>query len=134
MPTRVLVIEDNAANLALLLYLLKAHGYEAEGANDGIAGFDAASKGNFDLVLTDILMPGIDGYELAARFKGDARLRETPLVAVTALAMVGDRERIIGAGFEGYMSKPIEPETFIAKVAAFLEPRKESESGDGPGR
>ncbi len=116
----VLVIDDNAANLDLMLYLLRHFGHGAEGRSDGVSGYAAAQQGSFDLILCDILMPGIDGYEFARRFKSEAALRGTPLVAVTALAMSGDRERISEAGFDGYISKPIEPETFVKAVESFL--------------
>jgi CheY-like chemotaxis protein len=66
-------------------------------------------------------MPGIDGYEFAQRFKSDPALCTTPLVAVTALAMAGDRERITAAGFDGYIGKPIEPQTFVREVEGFLQ-------------
>lgn len=119
---RILVIDDNPANLDLMVYLLRAFGHEPAGASNGVAGFEAASGGAFDLVVSDILMPGIDGYELARRMKNDARLASTPLIAVTALAMPGDRERIAAAGFDGYIGKPIEPQTFVSQVESYLTP------------
>lgn len=119
---RILVVDDNPVNLDLMLYLLRAFGHEAEGRSDGLAGFDAAQGRVFTLVITDILMPGIDGYEFARRFKADARLTSTPLVAVTALAMDGDRERIAAAGFDGYITKPIDPHTFVSQIEAYLKP------------
>jgi two-component system cell cycle response regulator len=118
---RVLVVDDNAVNLDLMLYLLRAFGHDAEGHADGLSGLQAALSGEFAIVLTDILMPGIDGYEFARRFKGNAHVASVPLVAVTALAMPGDRERITEAGFDGYITKPIEPRTFMAQVEAFLD-------------
>ncbi len=122
MNGRILVADDNGANLDLMLYLLRAHGYQAEGASDGRTALAAARSGEFALVLTDILMPGIDGYELLRRMRADERLASTPLIAVTALAMPSDAERIAGAGFDGYITKPIEPQTFVSQVAAFLRP------------
>jgi CheY-like chemotaxis protein len=116
----ILVVDDNAANLDLMLYLLRAFGHQAEGRSNGIVGLEAARTGAFAAVLCDILMPGIDGYEFAKEFKNDARLRATPLIAVTALAMAGDRERIAQAGFDGYIGKPIEPEAFATQIAGFL--------------
>jgi CheY-like chemotaxis protein len=118
-----LVVDDNAANLDLMLYLLRAFGHTAEGRSDGVSGLEAAKNGAFELVLCDILMPGIDGYEFAKRFKNDKALEATPLVAVTALAMAGDRERVSDAGFDGYIGKPIEPETFVQQIEAFLKAR-----------
>ena len=120
MSARILVVDDNPANLDLMLYLLRAFGHEAEGVADGLAGFTAAFGGGFSLVLTDILMPGIDGYELVRRLKDDARLASTPVVAVTAFAMQGDRERIAAAGFDGYIAKPIEPQAFVSQIEGYL--------------
>jgi two-component system cell cycle response regulator len=117
---RILVIDDNPANLDLMLYLLRAFGHDAVGVSNGVAGYEAAKTGEYALVLTDILMPGIDGYEIARRMKGDVRLAATPLVAITALAMAGDRERIDAAGFDGYISKPIEPTSFVAQIERHL--------------
>jgi CheY-like chemotaxis protein len=117
---RILVVDDNAANLDLMVYLLRAFGYDPDGKPDGITGFEAAKIGRYALVLSDILMPGIDGYELARRLKAEPSLASTPLIAVTALAMPGDRERIDAAGFDGYIKKPIEPRTFVSQVEAFL--------------
>ncbi len=119
--SRVLVVDDNAVNLDLMLYLLRAFRYDAEGHGDALIGLQAALSGEFAIVLTDILMPGIDGYEFARRFKSESHVSSTPLVAVTALAMSGDRERIAQAGFDGYIAKPIEPRTFVAHVQAFLD-------------
>ena len=106
---RILVVDDNAANLDLMLYLLRSFGHDPEGKADAIAALESAGTGNFELVLADILMPGMDGYEFARRFKADAALASTPLVAVTALAMPADRKRAEEAGFDGYVTKPIEP-------------------------
>ena len=119
--SRVLVVDDNAVNLDLMLYLLRAFGYDADGHSDALAGLQAALSGEFAIVLTDILMPGIDGYEFARRFKNESHLASIPLVAVTALAMSGDRERIAEAGFDGYIAKPIEPRTFVPHVQAFID-------------
>jgi CheY-like chemotaxis protein len=120
----ILVADDNQANLDLALYLLRAFGYEAVGVRDGLAAYDAALRKQFSLVLSDLLMPGIDGYELAQRLKSDPRLAETPLIAVTALAMPADRERIRRAGFDGYIAKPIDPRAFVTEVEEFLTSRR----------
>ena len=117
---RILVVDDNAANLDLMLYLLRSFGHDPEGKTDAIAALESARTGNFELVLADILMPDMDGYEFARRFKADATLASTPLVAVTALAMPADRKRADEAGFDGYITKPIDPRTFVSQVEAFL--------------
>ncbi len=132
MSIRVLVIEDNSANLILITYLLSAFGYETSCAADGVSGFEAARVGDYDLVLSDILMPRLDGYEFARRFKSDEDLSRIPLIAVTALAMTGDRERIFAAGFDGYISKPIDPKTFVTQIEAFLAVRGHGGHGEHP--
>jgi two-component system cell cycle response regulator len=118
----VLIIEDHPDNRELMNYLLEAFGYATVTALDGLAGVDLARSEDLDLILCDIQLPEIDGFEVARRLKQDERLRSIPLVAITALAMVGDRERALAAGFDGYIAKPINPETFIATVEAFLKP------------
>ena len=120
MPARILVVDDNRANLDLMVYLARAFGHTADPCSDGIAGEQMAKSAAYDLILTDVLMPGIDGYELARRLRADPSTRTIPLVAVSALAMVGDRERILSGGFDGYVAKPIDPETFVAQVDGFL--------------
>ncbi len=122
---RILVIEDNPINLELMSYLLRAWGHEVLQATDGIAGLAAARHDSPDLIICDIQMPGLDGYEVARQLQSDPALRDVPALAVTALAMVGDRERALQAGFDGHIAKPIEPEAFMAVLAGFL---------DGPAR
>ena len=117
----ILVADDNPANLHLVLYLLDAFGLEAQGVADGRAAYEAAKSKSFALILTDILMPKMDGYELLARIKDDPQLASIPVIAVTALAMVGDREKIATAGFDGYIAKPLEPRTFISEIEQFLD-------------
>jgi two-component system cell cycle response regulator len=121
---RVLVVDDNPSNLELMVYLLRAFGHESTGIGDAISGLEAAQNTHYDLVLTDLLMPGIDGYEFARRFRTNHRLAGTKLVAVTALAMSGDRDRALAAGFDGYISKPIDPQTFASEIEEFLAWRK----------
>jgi two-component system cell cycle response regulator len=118
----VLIIEDHVDNLELMSYLLRAFGYATVAATDGITGLDLARSENPDLILCDVQLPGIGGLDVARRLRQDARLQPIPLVAITALAMVGDRERILAAGFDGYIPKPINPETFMSSVEAFLKP------------
>src|ERR1700729_4592338 len=117
---RMLVVDDNAANLDLMLYLLRYFGHDPAGKSDAIAALESARTGNFEVVLADILMPNMDGYEFARRFKADAALAGTPLVAVTASAMPADRKRAYEAGFDGYITKPIDPQTFVSQVEGLL--------------
>jgi len=122
MPVRILIIEDHVDNLELMSYLLKAFGYETLAAGDGLEGLRLAEREQPALIICDIQLPGIDGYEVAKRLKHDAQLRQIPLVGITALAMVGDRDRVLQAGFDGYIPKPIAPETFVSDIEAFLRP------------
>lgn len=117
---RILVIEDNPINLELMTYLLRAWGHEAISATDGQAGLDVVRADPPDLVVCDIQMPGLDGYEVARALKADATLARVPLLAVTAFAMVGDHDRALRAGFDGHFSKPIDPAQFMAELARFL--------------
>lgn len=118
--TRVLVVEDNGTNRALMVYLLKASNYKTLEAVDGERGLDIARHERPELIVCDVHLPKLDGYGVLSQLKRDVALRDIPVVAVTALAMVGDRNKILAAGFDGYISKPIEPETFVAQLAAFL--------------
>ena len=132
MPARILVIEDNQENLDLMLYLLTAFGHTVFAAQDGDEGLQAARREVPDLVLTDLQMPRVDGYEVARAFRNDPRLTRCPLVAVTSYAMRGDRERVLAAGFDGYISKPIVPEEFVSQVESFLTAALHSEPHPAP--
>jgi two-component system, cell cycle response regulator len=117
---RVLVVEDQKENLDLMAYLLRAFGHEVLTAADGAEGLEAARRERPDLMVIDIQMPVMDGLELVAAVKGDAALAPIPAVGVTAFAMVGDRDRILAAGFDGYLSKPIDATSFVADLEVFL--------------
>lgn len=120
MAARILIIEDNNANLELMVYLLQAFGYVPLVARDGESGMAAIRQERPDLILCDVQIPGMDGYQVAARMRVDPVLGGIPLVAVTAFAMVGDRDKLLAAGFDGYLSKPINPETFVSQVEEFI--------------
>ncbi len=117
---RILVIEDNADNLDLMVYLLEAFGHSVITAADGAGGLAAVTRERPEIVLCDLHLPGIDGYEVCRRLKADPALRRIPLLAVTASAMAGDRDRGLAAGFDGYISKPIEAERFVPQVESYL--------------
>jgi two-component system cell cycle response regulator len=120
MPERILLIEDHPTNLELMSYLLQALGYEPIAARDGAEGVEAAHRDPPDLIICDVQLPVLSGYEVARLLKSDPVLRKIPLVAVTALAMVGDRDKVLTAGFDGYIPKPINPETFVQSLKEFL--------------
>ena len=117
---RVLVIEDNAANMRLATFLLENEGHVVLAANDAEAGLTIARDDKPDLVLMDIQLPGMDGLEATALLKGDAATRAIPVIALTALAMKGDEERIRAAGCDGYIAKPLAYKNFITVVTEHL--------------
>jgi two-component system cell cycle response regulator len=118
--TRILLIEDNAINMELLQYTLQAWGHTVLTAVSGEQGLELARRERPQLIISDVQLPGIDGYEVARIAKADAQLRDIPLLALTAFAMVGDREKARAAGFDGYYSKPIEPAAFMAAIDTHL--------------
>jgi len=120
MSARILVIEDNQTNLELISYLLTHFGYTVLSAQNGQHGIKLAQQELPDLILCDIHMAPMDGYEVVRFLQNHPRLNTIRRVAITALAMVGDRDKILTAGFHGYIAKPIAPETFVAQVEVFL--------------
>jgi two-component system cell cycle response regulator len=120
----ILIIEDNLANLELMTYLLRSFYYSAFTAPDGASGLTLARTRSPDLIICDIQLPVLDGFAVARELKLDPVLRTVPLVAVTAYAMVGDRDRMLAAGFDGYIAKPIAPETFVSQLEEYLLPTK----------
>ncbi len=121
MTATVLLIEDNVQNRYLATYLLEHHGYTVVPALDGPEGIALAESTAPDLVLLDIQLPGMDGYCVARALRELPGLRDTPIIAVTSYAMPADRARAMAAGCDGYIEKPIEPQTFAAQVAAHLD-------------
>jgi two-component system, cell cycle response regulator DivK len=126
---RVLVIEDNPASLDLMTALLQASRCEPLTATTGEIGVEIALRERPDLVLCDIRLPGMDGFEVMRRLKEETALDGTPIVAVTALAVSSERESFLAAGFDGCLGKPLAPETFGARVRAFLEDRQYVKGG-----
>lgn len=120
MKTRILLIEDNEQNRYLATFLLEQRGYEVVSAESGPLGIELAAKLRPDLILLDIQLPGMDGHAVARALKGDPQLQSIPIVAVTSYAMVGDREKVLATGAEGYIEKPINPETFVQEIESFL--------------
>jgi two-component system, cell cycle response regulator DivK len=117
----VLVIEDNPANMTLATFLLKSAGYAVLRATDAEAGMALARREQPDLVLMDIQLPGMDGLQACALLKADEATRDIPVIALTALAMKGDEERIRAAGCDGYIAKPLAYREFLATIAARLQ-------------
>lgn len=121
MKTRTLIIEDNENNMYLTSFLLEKSDHEVHKAYDGQTGVDMAKELQPDLILLDIQLPKMNGYEVAAALRADERLAEIPIVAITSYAMPGDREKSLDAGCNGYIKKPIDPDTFIQEVETYLK-------------
>ena len=121
MNKRILLIEDNAQNRYLANFLLEARGWEMVHAEDGPTGVALAGQIDPVLILLDIQLPGMDGYALAQALRSDPKLQAIPIVAVTSYAMAGDRERCLAAGCNGYIEKPIDPQTFAEEVERFIK-------------
>ncbi len=122
---KVLIVEDNTANMTLAVFLLKSVGHSVVSATDAEAAVAVARAEQPDLILMDIQMPGMDGLEAIQRIRADARLRTIPIIAVTALAMPGDRERCLAAGADEYLTKPVHLRTLLATIETQLHQRKE---------
>ncbi len=120
MKAKILLIEDNAENRYLTTFLLEKHGYAVVQAETGLLGIELAATERPDLILLDIQLPGMDGHDVARILKSDPVLRHIPIVAVTSYAMVGDREKVFASGAEGYLEKPINPDTFVKEVERYL--------------
>ncbi len=118
---KVLLVEDNAANMTLATFLLQSVGHSVIMATDAEAGVALASAEQPDLILMDIQLPGMDGLRATALLKGDAVTRGIPVIALTALAMKGDEERIRAAGCDGYIAKPLSYKGFLATITSQLE-------------
>ncbi len=128
MTASILLIEDNPQNRYLTTFLLEQHGHQVLLAETGLEGLALASAARPDLILLDIQLPGMDGHAVARSLKADPELKSIPIVVVTSYAMVGDREKCLAAGAEGYIEKPINPETFVAEVERYLLPQTKDNS------
>jgi two-component system, cell cycle response regulator DivK len=120
---RILVVEDNASNMSLVTFMLESGGHTVLGAADAEAGLTVARAEQPDLVLMDIQLPGMDGLQAAGLLKCDRVTRGIPVIALTALAMKGDEQRILQAGCDGYLAKPLAYQVLLDTVARFLPAR-----------
>ena len=123
MKATILLIEDNEQNRYLTTFLLEQHGHAVIAAPDGPQGIELAQRHSPHLILLDIQLPTMDGYSVARRLRTLASLQGVPIIAVTSYAMVGDREAALAAGCNGYLEKPINPDTFVTDIISFLLPR-----------
>ena len=120
MKKRILVVEDTEDNRQILRDLLTFAGFDLIEAGDGATGVDMARLHRPDLVLMDLQLPVIDGFEATRRIRADPALRDMPVIAVTSFAMSGDAERAIDSGCNAYVAKPFSPRALLAKIREFL--------------
>jgi len=120
MSKRILVVEDQEDNRRIMRDLLSASGYQLVEANDGEQGLTLAASEVPDLILMDIQLPGLDGYEVTRRIKANAALSHIPIIAVTSYALSGDDQKAFAAGCDGYVTKPFSPRQLLAKIREFL--------------
>jgi len=118
----ILVVEDNKASSDLMAYLLRAAGHVVLTCTDGADAIEIAGRQHPRVIVMDLQLERMSGIQAAALLAADPKLRAIPRIAVTAYAMVGDRDRVLKAGFQGYIGKPIEPTTFAAQIKAFFVP------------
>jgi CheY-like chemotaxis protein len=117
---QILVVEDSPYSLELMCYLLGAYGHTVHRASNGVQAMRLAESHTVDLVLLDLQLPDMDGYEVLRILRSQDRFSTIKIVAVTAVAMVGDRERTLAAGFDHYMPKPINPRSFVSEIENWL--------------
>jgi len=123
MGETILIIEDNEQNLYLMRFLLEKNGFSVAEATDGEKGVKMAKETRPHIILLDIQLPEMDGYAVARELRSDTSLNGIPIIAVTSYAMVGDRERAIEAGADGYIEKPINPEKFVEQIRLYINSR-----------
>ena len=129
LPGKILIVDDNQDSRELVVKILKVRGYQTIEAVDGEEALEKAVAERPDLILMDRSLPKIDGYEVTKRLKGQEEFKDIPIVALTAHAMRGDREKALKAGCEGYISKPINVRELPELVLSYLKGKKESISG-----
>ena len=117
---RVLIVDDNPTNLKLVAYLVRANGHEVDTAGDADAALAALRAQHPDVVLMDLQLPGVDGLELTRRIKADPATRGIAVIAVTAYAMKGDREKALEAGCDEYVTKPIDTRALPGIIARYI--------------
>jgi len=120
---KILVVEDNQDNREMVVKVLKFNGYQVVEAVDGEEAIEKARTEHPDLILLDIFLPKMDGYEATRRLKGDTSLRNIPIIALTAHAMKGSMEEALAAGCDGYIPKPIDVRELPKQIQHFLKPR-----------
>jgi two-component system cell cycle response regulator len=130
---RILAVDDVSHNLELITYLLRAAGHEVYGAASGEDALGLALRHRPDLVVLDLQLPDLDGYAVLRRLRAMSELPSVRVIAVTAYAMLGDRDAALAAGFDGYLAKPIDPARLAESIEAYLPDQVRSSAGHRAG-
>jgi CheY-like chemotaxis protein len=125
----ILLVEDNEVNRRLAGFLLRSQGYQVREATTALEAFEMLKNDRPDLIVMDIQLPGMDGLEVTRKLKEQPATADIPVIAVTSYAMKGDREKALAAGCAGYVTKPIDKNTFIQEVAAHVGNKSKIEDG-----
>ena len=120
MKQKILIIEDNEQNLYLVTFILEKYGYQVIQAKNGKDGINSAIDESPDMILLDIQLPEMDGYTVARELRKKMKNPDAPIIAITSYAMAGDKEKAINAGCIDYLTKPINPDTFIQSIQQYL--------------
>ena len=128
MRKKILLVEDNEVNRRLAGFLLRSQGYQVREATTAAAAFEILKTAQFDLIVMDIQLPGMDGLDATRKLRAEPATAEIPVIAVTSYAMAGDRDKALAAGCSGYVTKPIDKNTFIQEVAAHVGGKSKSEN------
>jgi CheY-like chemotaxis protein len=118
---KILLVEDNPVNRRLVIFLLRSQGYQVREATSALEAFEILKTEQFDLIVMDIQLPGMDGLEATTKLRGEPATAEIPVIAVTSYAMAGDRDKALAAGCSGYVTKPIDKTIFLAEIGRHLK-------------
>jgi len=123
MKSKILIVEDDNQSLYMLTFLLESNNYEVLQSNNGFDGIQKAHELKPDAIILDIQLPEMNGYEVTKALRENDELKNMPIIVVTSFAMIGDKNKALDAGADGYIEKPIDPDTFIAQMESFI-PKK----------
>lgn len=130
---KILYVEDNEQNFYLVDFLLTSRGHQVLWARDGRTGIEMALREALELILLDIQIPVMDGYAVARALRSHPSLAKVPIIALTSYAMPGDRDKALGAGCDGYIEKPLDPDRFASQIEEFLESETDADAADPEG-
>lgn len=118
---KILLVEDNPVNRRLAIFLLRSQGYQVREATSALEAFEILKSEQFDLIVMDIQLPGMDGLEATTKLRAEPATADIPVIAVTSYAMAGDRDKALAAGCSGYVTKPIDKTIFLAEIGRHLK-------------